>query len=67
MIVWKPLTEAEKKFNKKNPQHAIKPHKGIYIDEKKYPEEAAMWEALGWKNMTEIIADPKEDLKVITC
>lgn len=51
MLIYKALTKAEKKFNKKNPDHEIKPHIAFHIDEKEYPDEAKLWELLGFDNV----------------
>ena len=51
MKVWKPLTKRERSFNKRNPQHKIECHTAFYIDEQKYPQEAELWQALGFEGV----------------
>lgn len=63
--IYKPLTKAEKRFNKRNPQHAIKPYIAFYIDEVEYPEEAKLWKILGYENIRQFFVDlnSKKEIK----
>ncbi len=51
MYIWRELTKAELKHNKKNPQHAIKPYKAFYICEVTHPEESVIWQAVGYEGL----------------
>ena len=63
MKIYKPLTRAEEKRNKKYPNKPpLVPYIAFYIDEKKYPEESKLWELLGFDNLRDIVRE-KNTLK----
>lgn len=57
MLIMKPLTDKETKFNKKYSQYEIKPHKGIHICEKADPNLANTMKALGYDSSFELIRE----------